>query len=124
MSDIAVAALLLSAAVLSLTAGIGLLHFPDLLSRLHTATKPQVVGLLAMLVAVGLRVEAPFAVGILVLTGLFQLITAPVAAHMTGRAAYRSKRIETGRLSRDDLAHDLSRLGGATRRDTDDPPHA
>ncbi|WP_199850716.1 cation:proton antiporter, partial [Thermobifida fusca] len=37
--------LLLLGAALSFAAGVGLVRFPDLLSRMHTAAKPQVMGL-------------------------------------------------------------------------------
>ena len=109
MSDLVVAVLLLVGAVFSVTAGIGLLHFPDLLSRLHTGTKPQLVGLLMVLVAVGLRIGTPFDIGILVLIGAFQLMTAPVSAHMVGRAAYRAAKVHHDLLLTDELGRDLSK---------------
>ena len=41
------------------------------------------------------------------LAAVFQLVTAPVSAHMLGRAALRAGHIDRARLSRDDLfAHD------------------
>ncbi|HEX5200436.1 MAG TPA: monovalent cation/H(+) antiporter subunit G, partial [Actinoplanes sp.] len=46
LADILAGACLVSGALLSLAAGVGLLRFPDLLSRMHAATKPQVLGLL------------------------------------------------------------------------------
>ena len=42
-------------ALMSLGAAIGLLRFPDLMSRMHAATKPQVLGLFLLLCAVGLQ---------------------------------------------------------------------
>ena len=44
--DIASACCLVAGALLGLAAAIGLVRFPDLLSRMHAATKPQVLGLL------------------------------------------------------------------------------
>ena len=38
--------------LMSLGAAIGLIRFPDILSRLHAGTKPQVFGLMLLLLAV------------------------------------------------------------------------
>ena len=39
----------MAGALLGLAAGIGVLRFPDALSRMHAATKPQVLGVLLLL---------------------------------------------------------------------------
>ncbi len=39
-----------------MAAGIGIVRFPDVLTRLHAATKPQVLGLAAVLLAIVLQV--------------------------------------------------------------------
>lgn len=88
-------------ALMSLGAAIGLLRFPDLMSRMHAATKPQVLGLLLVLLGVGLRLRSSIDVGTLLVVAVFQMLTTPVAAHMVGRAAYR-----TGNVSGDALAFD------------------
>ena len=44
-----VAVLVLSGSALALTAAIGVVRFPDTLSRMHAASKPQVLGLLLVL---------------------------------------------------------------------------
>ena len=104
LRDVAVAVLLLVGCFMSLTAGIGLLRFPDLLSRMHAATKPQVLGLLCLVAAVALAVGRWQWVPFLALVWLLQLLTAPVSAHMVGRAAYRSKHLKEHLLVEDDLA--------------------
>jgi multicomponent Na+:H+ antiporter subunit G len=58
---------------------------------MHAVTKPQVLGLVLLLTAVGLRVRSWPAITLLVLVIIFQLLTGPVAAHMVGRAAYRRR---------------------------------
>ncbi|WP_159944839.1 MULTISPECIES: monovalent cation/H(+) antiporter subunit G [unclassified Nocardiopsis] len=102
---------ILAGAMLSLVAGVGLIRFPDLLSRMHTAAKPQILGLLLVLVGIGLRlvpVETNvFSVGTLVLVGLFQMVTIPVAGHITARVGYRTGRIDEESLARDELAERL-----------------
>ena len=46
---------LIGAGGFSVAAGVGLLRFPDALSRLHAATKPQIFGLLLVIAAIALR---------------------------------------------------------------------
>lgn len=110
--------LLLVGALLSLSAAIGLVRFPDVLSRLHPATKPQVLGVLLVLVAVGLRVglDSPD-LGMLVVTALAQLLTIPVAAHMVGRAVYRTERLQRSDLAIDELSEADARDAEASDRD-------
>ncbi|PDP85924.1 Na+/H+ antiporter subunit G [Glycomyces fuscus] len=102
---------ILAGAMLSLVAGVGLVRFPDLLSRMHTAAKPQILGLLLVLVGIGLRlvpVETNvFSVGTLLLVALFQVLTVPVAGHITARVGYRTGRIDEGLMIRDELAERL-----------------
>lgn len=96
--------LLLGGALLSLVAGIGLVRFPDTLDRMHAATKPQVLGVLLLLAGLALRLRTGSDLGMLVLVAIFQLSTAPVAAQMIGRAAYRSGRVDRSLLDVDELA--------------------
>ncbi|GAB3369798.1 monovalent cation/H(+) antiporter subunit G [Micromonospora halotolerans] len=95
---------LLAGALLSLVAGIGVLRFPDTLARMHAATKPQVLGVLLLLVGLALRLRTLSDLGMIALVAVFQLATAPVAAQMIGRAAYRSGRIDRELLDVDELS--------------------
>ena len=81
--------LILGGAVWSLLGGIGLLRLPDVLTRMHAATKPQVLGLLMVLLGTALRLRDADDITTLILVGLFQTWTVPVAAHMVARAARR-----------------------------------
>ncbi|MCB5273463.1 Na(+)/H(+) antiporter subunit G1 [Arthrobacter sp. SO5] len=90
-------------ALMSLAAAVGLLRFPDLLSRMHAATKPQVLGLFLLLSAVGLQMRSLWVWPVLVVAWIFQLLTVPVSAHMVGRAGYRTKHLHRERLSSDEL---------------------
>jgi len=110
--DVLAGALMLGGAVLALGAGVGLVRFPDLLSRMHTAAKPQVLGLLLMLLALALRLRAGSVVWMLVLVALLQLMTAPVAAHMVARAGYRTGKVDSERLVVDELTRDLAMAAG------------
>ncbi|BCJ62496.1 monovalent cation/H(+) antiporter subunit G [Micromonospora endophytica] len=115
--DIVAAICLISGALLSLAAGVALVRFPDLLTRMHAAAKPQVLGLLLVLVGCGLRLRTGVDITTLVLVGIFQLATAPVAAHMVGRAGYPAGDIRTDLLLTDELADHLDR----TAREQKDP---
>lgn len=110
--DLVGAVLVLAGALLALTAAIGLLRLPDVLSRMHAATKPQVVGLLLLLAGAALHLRNSVDVWMLVLTGAFSLITAPVTAHMVGRLAHRTGGVRHDLLHTDDLADELGARGG------------
>lgn len=101
--DAASVVCLLLGSLMSLAAAIGLVRFPDLLSRMHAATKPQVLGLLLLLTAVGLQLRSWAALPVLLVAWIFQLLTVPVSAHMVGRAGYRSKHLHQEMLSVDEL---------------------
>lgn len=88
MRELVVWIVLLLACSFALTAAIGLLRFPDIFTRAHSGTKPQNLGMLLMLI--GLAVSTGHQAGIIALVFGFQLATAPVAANMVARAAYRS----------------------------------
>lgn len=89
VADVASAVLVLAGTGLFLIAAIGLHRFNDLYGRMHAATKPATLGLLLVLAAAALRVDSVGDIGKLALIAFFQLATAPVAAHLLGRAAYR-----------------------------------
>lgn len=82
--------LLILGCLLALLAAVGLHRFPDLLCRMHAATKPATLGMLLIAVAVGIRISSQGAVIKLLLVVALQFLTTPVAAHMVGRAAYRA----------------------------------
>lgn len=91
------------AALLSIAAGVGLLRFTDALSRLHAATKPQIFGLLLVIAAVALEERSFTTLIALVPVFVFQSLTAPVAAHMVGRAAYRAGQLDESTITLDEL---------------------
>ena len=93
IADIVTAVLVLGGSALALTAAIGVVRFPDTLSRMHAATKPQVLGLLLVLAGAAIRLRGNVDVGMLILTGIFTVITAPVVANRVGQLAYREQNI-------------------------------
>lgn len=104
VADTVGALFMLAGALLCLVAGIGLVRLPDVLTRMHAATKPQAFGLLLVLIGVGLWLRTVIDMTTLVLVGVFQLLTSPVAAHMVGRAAYRTGKLDHENITTDELA--------------------
>jgi multicomponent Na+:H+ antiporter subunit G len=102
--DIAAGVLVLSGSALALTAAIGVVRFPDTLSRMHAATKPQVLGLLLVLVGAAIRLRGHADVGMLILAGSFTVITAPVVANRVGQLAYREQSFRDDLLTKDEMA--------------------
>ena len=77
-------------AFLVLVAGVGVVRMPDLLTRMHASSKAATLGAALILLAVGIWFgEAAILVRVALIIG-FLFATAPVAAHMIGRAGYRS----------------------------------
>lgn len=94
-----------------LSAAIGLVRFPDSLSRVHAVTKPQTVGLILTVIAAIIRIvgSPSFTIsqrgdlGILILLVLFTLMTSPVTGQRLGRVIRREKLYsKPGHLSRNE----------------------
>lgn len=75
-------------AVFSVLAAWGILDFPTPLSRMHAATKPASLGLSTLALGAGVAAGSWTLVGVGVLVTAFLFVTAPIAGHMLGRAAY------------------------------------
>lgn len=81
---------LLAGTFFILSSSIGIVRFPDVYTRLHTATKASTLGIAFILIAAFLYLYAAHSIvsGKLLLAIVFILLTAPVSAHMIGRAAH------------------------------------
>ncbi|NEK59135.1 monovalent cation/H(+) antiporter subunit G [Geodermatophilus sabuli] len=104
VADVVAIGCLLAGAFLCLTAGLGLVRFPDVLSRMHAGTKPQVLGVLLIMVGGAIRLSGWSATWMLLLVAAFQLLTAPVSAHLISRVAYRRRHVRRDLLLVDELA--------------------
>jgi multicomponent Na+:H+ antiporter subunit G len=91
MIDLIASVLLIGGSALSLLAGLAVLRFPDTLSRIHAATKPQVLGVVLLMAGAGLRIGSPAVLGALLLVVVLQFITTPVSAHLTVRLASKQQ---------------------------------
>ncbi|MBC2934657.1 monovalent cation/H(+) antiporter subunit G [Nocardioides sp. zg-1228] len=103
VADVAAAVCILLGALLALVAAIGVLRLPDLLSRMHAATKPQVLGTMLVMTGVALRLREPSVVGVLALIVLLQMATSVVTSHMVGRASFRAGQVRHDLLVVDEL---------------------
>lgn len=101
--DIVVALCLIVGSLMSLAAAAGLVRFPDLMTRLHSGAKPQVFGLLMLLLGVGLYARDITLVPLLIVVFVLQLLTIPISTHMMARSGYRNKHFHSEDLIRDDL---------------------
>jgi multicomponent Na+:H+ antiporter subunit G len=85
-----VALCLLGGGAFALIAAIGLLRMRDVFIRMHAATKAGTLGVGLILVATGLAF-LEWGVALRAVAAIaFLIITAPVAAHLIARAAYRT----------------------------------
>jgi multicomponent Na+:H+ antiporter subunit G len=101
--DAVAAACFLIGSSLALVAAVGILRFPDVLSRMHAGAKPQVIGLMFLLVGLGTQLRDLAATGLLLLVVVFQLFTSPIATHMMARATYRAGEVREDLLEVDEL---------------------
>lgn len=92
MIEIIVALLVLGGGAFVLIAAIGIVRLPDLLTRMHASTKAGTLGSLLVLAGLAVFVGSAMVISKVVATVLFLLLTAPIAAHMIGRAHARTTR--------------------------------
>lgn len=87
MSEIVIGVLLIVGGVLGVIGALGLVRMPDVLIRMHASTK--IGTLMSGLILAGSAVWFwdPGITVRVVLIVVFLLLTAPIAAHMIGRAA-------------------------------------
>lgn len=101
--DVLTGVCLVLGAFLSLAAGIGLIRFPDAIARMHATTKPQIAGLTFIIAAIVLQDRTWGTFWLLIVVLSFQMLTAPIAAHMVGRAGYRTDVMRRERIYVDEL---------------------
>ena len=80
--------LMVVGAVLTLLAALGMVRMPDVYSRMQSATKASTLGVGCMMLAVAVDFADLAITTRAVLIVAFVFLTAPISAHMIGRAAY------------------------------------
>ncbi|HVM18821.1 MAG TPA: monovalent cation/H(+) antiporter subunit G [Egibacteraceae bacterium] len=102
--EILSASVLVIGVSLVLLASVGLQRFESVFARIHPATKATTLGVVFLAVGAALRMDDIGDVVKLLLVAGLQLVTAPIAAHMVGRAAYRAGTELSPRTQVDELA--------------------
>jgi multicomponent Na+:H+ antiporter subunit G len=87
MIEIAAGILILTGAAFTLIAALGVIRLPDVLTRMHSSTKAGTLGASLILAATALLFGDLSTTAKCVVAVLFLLLTAPLAAHMIGRAS-------------------------------------
>lgn len=90
MMDIVGGVLIGLGALLLLLASVGLLRFPDVFTRSSASTKAAGLGVALLFAGTGFVIGTAEAAVKMTLAIVMQFITAPVAGHVIGRAAYRA----------------------------------
>ena len=81
--------LVIIGAFFALVASVGLIRLPDIYSRMHAASKAGTVGSGLMMIALAVT-SGDSGTAIRAIAGVFFFIlTAPIAAHLLARAAYK-----------------------------------
>jgi multicomponent Na+:H+ antiporter subunit G len=101
--DVLSAVLLLTGTGLFVAATVGIARFPDVYDRMHAATKPATLGMVLLLAGTAGRVDDTADIAKLILVAILIFLTAPVGAHMIGRAAHRAGVPQSPTTHRDDL---------------------
>ena len=89
MSELITSILILSGSIMTVAAGIGILRLQDVVTRMHAATKVGTLGSGLIMAGVAVHFGQLDIILRCVLIIVFLLLTAPIGAHMIGRAALR-----------------------------------
>lgn len=102
-------ALIAAGGLLTFITSLGMIRLGSLFSRMHAATKPQVVSLVIMCIGLSMVMQKPRVAATLVLVVVMQFVVAPISAHMLGRAVYRLGQVNREVVVVDEYAEDLER---------------
>ncbi|TVQ64073.1 MAG: monovalent cation/H(+) antiporter subunit G [Phycisphaerales bacterium] len=121
MRDLLTVLLLFSGGLFSLVAAIGIFRMPDTLTRMQAATKAGTLGVGCMFLSVAIYFDDMGVTVRALLVIAFLFLTAPVAAHMIGRAAYAVGATSVEYNVIDELRDDAEKRHFASRDDDSDP---
>lgn len=97
MIEIVAGLLVILGGMFAFIAALGVVRLPDVLTRMHSSTKAGTLASSLILSAAALMSGSPAVVAKCVAAVLFLLLTAPIAAHMIGRASLRGEKDKIGR---------------------------
>lgn len=131
MIDLLIALSMLVGALFMLLAAIGLLRMPDLPMRMHATTKAGVLGSGLIMIAVALHFSSSEVTARVIAIIGFIMLTAPVAAHVIGRAGYFVGVPLWDKIQQDDLkgqydttTHTLNSPQAYRQPDPEEPPRS
>ncbi len=107
MSDWIAAVLMLAGGFFCLVAGIGIVRMNDIYARMHAATKAGTLGLALICLAAMVEAETWGQVVEALFVFVFMIASAPVGAHLIGRAAFRTRAPEDPRTQHDTGSEDF-----------------
>lgn len=97
MLDVITGLFLLAGGFFALIAAIGVLRLPDVLMRMHASTKAGILGSSLILIGGAIHLaEAEITVRVIAII-LFLMLTAPIGAHMIGRASVGDLRAKSAK---------------------------
>ncbi len=108
--DLLVGVVAVTGALLVALAGLGVVRLDDVYARMHAATKASTLGFGLVALSGAVAIDGAAAPVLLAAFALF--VTAPTAAHLIGRAAYRAEGIEIHLQGEDELRPLLERDPG------------
>jgi multicomponent Na+:H+ antiporter subunit G len=88
MTELLSSALVIIGSLMILISAIGLIRMPDIYMRMSATTKAATLGVGFILIGTAFHFWEVGIVSRLIIIIIFLLLTAPVAAHMIGRASY------------------------------------
>lgn len=91
MSEYIIGTLILIGSLFILISAIGVLKMPDIYLRMSATTKAATLGVGSVLIGAAMFFGNVGSITIAIVIILFLFLTAPVAAHMIGRASYIDK---------------------------------
>lgn len=83
--------LLLAAALLALLSALGVVRFPDLLTRMHAVTKASAGATTLAIIGAAVVLRSSAAVTTLLLALALQLVTFPVGANLVAKAIHEDE---------------------------------
>lgn len=120
MIDVLAGTAVIVGSALAVLAGLGLVRFPDVLTRLHASSKAASVGVIATTFAAAAEADTLGAVALLVLVIGLLFLSAPLGASLVARAAARDADTPLIPMVRNDLgpvepetSHDSANVGGS-----------
>ena len=107
--------IVLCGALLTLVSAIGVVRFPDALSRMHALTKASTVGFGLIAIGACLNMTNANDITSVMLAAALQVLTLPVAATLIARSTYWARRIPV-HLDADDELRRAAEAGTLGRR--------